>query len=80
MVPCPAEVPLQEPTHSRPIEADNRDATAEASERLRHLAPNRSGADDDQPARQLGQLEERLVCEEAGVGQAGNRRRRVVLD
>lgn len=41
---------------------------------LRELAANRPAANDCQPARLLGEREDRFVGQRTGVGQAGNRR------
>ena len=48
---------------------------AEAPERLRHLAADRTGADHAEARGPLGQVEERLVGQIAGLGQARDRRR-----
>ena len=47
---------------------------AEAREGLRELAADRAAADHGQPPRQLGQREDRLVREVAGLGQPGDGR------
>ena len=48
---------------------------AEAAERLRQFATERAAADDQQTARQLGQVEDVLVGQKARLGEAGNRGR-----
>ena len=53
---------------------EHRDFGAEAAERLRQFEAGRAGADDDQMARALGEIEYRLVGEIGRAGQARDRR------
>ena len=48
---------------------------SEAAERLRQFAAERAAADDQQAARQLGQVEDVLVGQIAGLDEPGNRGR-----
>ena len=51
---------------------DERYPAAEAGERLRHLAADRTGANHREPLRQFGQREDRLVGAVAGIRQTGD--------
>ena len=55
---------------------DNGDLAAKPSERLRHLAADRSAADDDQVGDRFPQIEDRFVGQIADRFDAGNRRYR----
>ena len=58
------------------LPADQRHRGTQARKRLRHLAADRSGADDGEPRRLFRQREQRLVGEVRDAGEAGNRRHR----
>ena len=51
---------------------EERHLRAQASERLRHLDTDWAAPQDDQPFRDLLQIEDRLVGEIAGLNEAGD--------
>ncbi len=55
---------------------DDDHLAAEATERLRHFAADRSGADDDEMRHRLAQREHRLVRQVRDVREPGDRRNR----
>ena len=57
-------------------DVEDRDRRSEAGERLRQLASNRTAADDEEPARQLGQREDGFAREVRQLIEAAYRRRR----
>jgi hypothetical protein len=60
----------------RPIDDVTDDHLApEQRKGLRQFAADRTGTDDEQALRPLGQVENRLVRQEPGLGKARNRRR-----
>jgi hypothetical protein len=60
----------------QPVRAvDEVDLAAEAAEGLTQFAADRAGADDNQPARQVGQAEHGLVGQRADLGQPGQGQR-----
>jgi hypothetical protein len=57
-------------------DVDDGDIAAQPAERLRHLAADRAAADDDEVRHVLAQVEQRLVGERAGLGEARDRKHR----